>query len=445
MPYRRVLPFLTVLLSTALAAPAPGDSPISRLRAEADKYISSLKPEQRSRFGPEQIYAVIAQAGSALEVENYESALQTLTQLQVLLPSPGAAAEIDRLISTASAARERRNAQWLDSAAALSERTAQACLNATAIKDFDPLLLDLAKARANLGRDYNNPALQQAAQKLDAAITFARRWQDYLDKRGSGDERGAIQVMVELANSPQLFPVIPRSELLQRTHSAPTEPKAESKPDKPAAEKVDVLNLKLDSLADIPAAIEQLRPRLENRNSLVLTDEGRSIFQQLTNLQAISQAFESGQVGRAFDLALYSAGLAPTAFDELLQKLRQQLQFKILQRQLELPESLAASSDKTPADYLLRIMNHAKAKEDWPLLLRAYESYIAIAYNNGRAPDWVVQDKSSIALYVSGLNNEKAGNKQAALAAYNGILKLNTKYLPIDDVARRIKAITAAP
>ena len=432
-----------ILLLAIIAALSPQaasgvDYPqIGRLQVEAEKYISSLKPDDRSRIGAPSLRGYIFQAGADLSQGNLDAADQGLRQLRQLLPTAGAQSLIEELAASLRIARESRDAAAAQTAQALADRVAQTCLSATTIEEFDPLLKELAEARTAVSRNNNTSVLQLAAQKLDTAIHYARRWQDYVDKRNSGDERGALQIMTELSNNTQLLPILPRSELLKRSRAVVIQEKQEETP----AVGIQLADFKPASLADIPATLERLRPHLASRRTV--SEEVRTFAQHLRSLQSGAKAAALGDYGRALQIAGSLSYNSPEA-DDLLIKLRHELIFQVLPRQLELSKDLAPAGDTNPTDYLLRVIAAAKEKNDWLLVLRAYDSLVNTAYANGRVPDWVQQDRTAIGFYIAGLNHEKAGDKQSALNAYGSALKMPSKILPVDEVAQRIKTLNGS-
>lgn len=435
MRHLRLAFFIASLLSAICLRASAVFPQIELLRPELEKYAASLKGEQRSAYGRDigpVLQSLLAQISADLTQENYDSADQQLRQLRQMAPSPAVISRIDEITMVVREARSKREAVLAAKADELAARTAELCLKATNIKEFDSLLVQLAETRTGLGRNYNSEALQHIVQKIESATQHARRWQDYLEQKHAGNERGAIQIMTELANNSHLFPILPRSELLARTRSeaAPSSPPAQTS-------KLASITVEINSLADLPGAIEKLKAATVGGNS---NNEVSQLLVQLRNMLSGVRALERGELGTALQHATGGFFGSPD-HEDLLTGPKQELIMRILPQLVIVPENLTPQTGESPSVYLLRVLQQARTDKDWLLALRTLDAMSRVTYANTNPPEWIQQDRTALGFYVGGLNQEKAGDATAALNSFRAALKTPSRTMPVDDVAARVKEL----
>jgi len=219
---------LALLLGPALLRAGPGSFPqVDRLKAEVDRFVGAQTGDQRLRYKQEinpMLQAALTQLRLDLATDNFSSTDQSLRQIRAQAPDPAVEQLVDELLAANKAARDKRDGPLIARVDALVKRTGELCLRAREPKEFDGLLAELTEAQTNLGRSLSTDVLQRAAQRSNAAIQYARRWQDYLMKLNAGNATAAAQIMNELSNR-NLHPVVPRSELVKRANPpAPKKP-----------------------------------------------------------------------------------------------------------------------------------------------------------------------------------------------------------------------------
>lgn len=433
---------IAALLVPAFAwGQANSKPPVERLKAEIDKYAATLKGETRAANIADSMKGYADYAVSELAQGNLESAEQTLRQIRQSAPSPGVIAALDELTAPIKAAREKKEAAFVTRVDELAARTTKLCLEATDIRQFDSLLAELAEARGN--RNGGSEVAQRASQKLEAVAQYARRWQDYLDQKNAGNHRMAAQIMSELANNSYFGPVLPRSELLTRARAAQNLAAESSSPPGDASTQARpvTVTIEVNTLEDVLPALEKLRTAGAAQSR---TSEAINMLSQLNALQAGMAAVQNGQWGVALHHVLNNFSGQESSL-ATMPKLKRDLLMRILPRMIEAPDALQPTASETPAEYVMRVMQNAKDTQNWLLLLRTNEAYASVAYFNAGSPQWLIQDRTAIAAYVVGLNQEKAGDTAAALASYRAALGQPSRSLPVDDVAARVKALSPKP
>ena len=443
--------FAGALLAAGTAVHAdPAYPQVERLRTELDKYAAGLKPDQRSRYGGDAglyLQSALARAAGELSSGNFEAADQQLRSLAQLAPAPAVLKLVDELSAAVLAERNKRNAETLARVDALVARTAEACLKARTEKELDQLQLDLAQERMGFNRNNSSELLQRAAQKVDAAANFARRWQDYLAQLNAGNTQAAAQVMTELAgNNNYNYPILPRSELLARSRV----PRAETPPPAPApapapapvpAAALFLENVTLDNLAATMARI----PRLPDGRPP--NQEYQGVISALGVLQGGVSALAAGNISAALQAASSnSTNFSGATTDNLpvFAELRRQLVIRIIPHYLSLPEKLQPRAEDNPADYFTQLLRQSTEANDWALTSRALEAYGRLCFPGNTLPEWVTNNRGALNQYLIGLGQEKAGEWSNALSSFSSALRVPAQYLPVDDLAARIKSVRKA-
>lgn len=440
--------FLRVLFSSLLLCAAGAyaedsiDTLLGQLRKASETYCSGLKPDQRQRFGAEPmtvLAASLARIEGDFRVGNYESVEQQLRQFSSFVPTPEVARISSQIFTALQAAREKRDAEFVAKVDELVERTGRLCLTAKTEKELDGLLGELANLRTSPYRGgSNNDLVQRASQKVESAARFTRRWQDYLAQLNAGNQSTARQIMQELAGEGSgYYPILPRSELLARMGTAPSlssagETRVKAKP----------LDVEIKSLDDLPGALERIRQFYDGKT---IPEDTTTYLQILLTINNALDNLESGKIGPAMQTGLgngvYINRPLPEKYTLLIAKLRRELLMRALPRYLGLPSERAPKADENASDYILRITKEASAAGDWLLVSRALDTYQHVGFENGAPPEWLPLERAALGQYLSGRNMEQAGEYESALASYLQALRAPGNYVPMEDIAARVKAM----
>jgi hypothetical protein len=279
---------------------------------------------------------------------------------------------------------------------------------------------------------------------LESAARFTRRWQDYLAQLNAGNQNAARQIMQELASEGSgSYPILPRSELLARLGTVPSAPTLSSAPE--TRVKAKSLDVEINSLDDLSGALERLRQFYEGKP----IPEDTTIFLQiLLTISNAKDSLEFGRIGAAMQTGLgngvYINRPIPEKYTLLIVKLRRELLMRALPRYLELPPERAPKADENPSDYTLRIAKEASAVGDWLLVSHALETYQRVGFENSGIPEWLSPERAALGHYLDGRNMERAGEYESALSSYLQALRAPGNYVPMEDIAERIKAMHKA-
>lgn len=272
----------------------------------------------------------------------------------------------------------------------------------------------------------NSTIVQTALQKLNAARTVTQRWQDYLDYLANGNATAAQQVMRDLANNNNLYSVLPRSEFLSRAHPAPT----------PVPAEPDLTQQKMETLADVRALIVQYRSHRSSRGR----GEADAYLAPLVALDNAARDLERGDANPMLRLAAtYTSYYGQPS--EPYVKLVEKFTLQALALHFNASAELQPKVDESLRLYTQRIATSAKQAKDWPLLIRALDIMAGILSARFPPEDWIQRDRTSMGYYMAGLAHEKAGDGSQALENYRKALSFQGRYLPVDEIAERMKVL----
>jgi hypothetical protein len=428
----------------ALAATAPQ---FDQLKGELDKFTAKLKPEQRTRYGEGTgfyLQGIVTKAAADFDQGNYESADQALRQLPQVASTPEIDKLVNDLLTVIQAAKEKRDRATVEKIEALVTRTGDLCLHAKTEKELDPLLSELGEARTSLSRGGGNEVLQRALQKLDSAATFTRQWQDYLAQLHAGNQQAAAAIIMGLTNNNFSYPIVARSELLDRARSVQADAAVNAPAPKAVPAETIVFDLK--SLDDVPAAMQSLQGYIQ-RNPQLGRAQG-----VLINLRFVQEGVDSlanGNLGGALLIGTTNpvGGSNQDVADMLaFTRLRSELLLRILPRYLVVSAPQLPHPNENPSDYLLRMVAEGKAASDWKLVMRALEAYRRVAYASPSTaePSWLGGDMVALSNFLIAQNLERSGDEIGAISTYQVALRQSGQNFPVDEITVRIKALRQA-
>ena len=310
------------------------------------------------------------------------------------------------------------------------EKAAAACLSAKKESDLDVVLVEL-NARRQRSPDHPSSTLRlREGSKLDDAIRFVSRWQEYLAKAAGGYTLAANKLLHELANRPSTFPLLTHAQILAKLGPEP-------KPESP-----DVPLRAVKNLDDLPPVIAQLSSRttrLQNMVSGSVSEELGAILNDLKMIEKGHTAFKSGAYSQSLQVVSHRTGWGRVSSLEA-NRLKSLLLAEVFPRYLEIPDHKEMKSGENPSQFLLRLADEATAKGDWNMVQRILDTYRLFAFDV-KAPAWLQGEITACAAFLVGQNLEKAEQFSAAVRSYQSVLKQAGKRVPTKEAGERLAAI----
>ena len=429
------------LLWAGAARAADVTALVGKLGAELKKTAEAAKTTEKgpgrsgsyNAYEGERAQGQQAKLENALARESFDEAQQALSQLAAARLTPEAKELVVQIQKQLPELQEKQSAAFLVQVDEALVKAADACLSARKDSDLDAALGRLNALRQRRTDSFGNTTepRMRANTKLEGAIRFLGRWQEYLTQSAAGYDAAAASILRELAEMPNGYPLLPRSKILARIGpeaAADTPP-----PDAPLRAVKD--------LDDLPKALAELSRAGTTRRSLgdVFASSGGSLSGEVGRLAQGHAAFKAGFYGQAFAVACASdAGSLPGSREVL--RLRMLLLSEVLPRYLELPEAGRPKAGETASDFLLRLAAESAAKGEWDQLHRILDAYRQSAFGL-RPPAWLEADLATCAAFIAGRNLEEAGCFAAAAASYERALKQVGKFGPAKAAVVRLAVI----
>ena len=325
----------------------------------------------------------------------------------------------DKLIAAVIKVRDEQDAAFLSAVDKTIAQLGEIALKAKHDQELDPLIQELGHLHASR-KNKPTPVAERGVARIDAAKKFATQWQDYLLELRMGNGRAAAAKLSPLAGA-EVYPVIPRSEILARAKSAATQPASGG--DK----EMGAILAGVQRLEQLPAAVQQLQNLKQANASFVDADA-------LNAVSWIASSYEQ-----------FLAGLPVTIASDKLALVSQKAPARLVSELLLLtiPRSLAAENHKPRPDdsvqsYLDRVVAEARAAADWNLLLRAVRIRQIIAPQPGESIN-----VAALEALITARNQETAGEYALAVASYQTALLDQTGNVPAAEVGESLRKLKA--
>ncbi|MEY2526803.1 MAG: hypothetical protein QOE73_1574 [Verrucomicrobiota bacterium] len=422
---------LSLIISAAIALSAtPEDEILSRLQSALAK---EAKEREAAHQGTTDYSNVVARIQMAVDSARWQDASMQLNFIVEGKHSPeivNICRELRSQLLLEVANREDAVVNRIDDAV---KKAGQACLDAKNPQDLDTTLRELSELRPG-DQTFRPERVRAAYSKLDVALNFVAQWQDYLVKKAKGEKKEASAIIQRLIDHNNVYPVVARSELLDRVEPSPS-PAATATPEKQTIKELFAKTKSLDDLDQLVAALHECEG---DKDHLV---ETRALIEQVSMLRTAYAELRAGRYGPAFEFyAGHSrTGNLPNA--EYIAPLRQQLLAKLLPHYLNTPEVLQPRPDETTSDFLLRFVREAKEKRNWDLALRLLQTFKTVAYANSAEPAWLSADIAGYSAIVVADKQERAMQFPEAIASYQKALECNGQNLPVDFISQRLTAL----
>ena len=422
------------LTSTPLRADEVGEL-LNKLQIQTTKSIEIMKGDQvNNRSDLERIPNDLLRLQKDLAQDTFDGAdaQRMLSQLATTKISQEARviiSKISMLLPDLTEANAKDAAIRINAAL---EKAAAACLSAKKESDLDVVLVEL-NARRQRSPDHPSSTLRlREGSKLDDAIRFVSRWQEYLAKAAGGYTLAANKLLHELADNPSPFPLLTHAQIL--TKLGPPELKPES-PDVPLRA--------VKNLDDLPPVIAQLSSRATEMSYMVsgsVSDELLAVLNDLKMIEKGHLAFKSGAYSQSLQVVSHRTGWGGRVSSLEANRLRGLLLAEVLPHCREVPGNEEMKPGENPSQFLLRLADEATAKGDWNMVQRILDTYRLFAFDV-KAPAWLQGEITACAAFLVGQNLEKAEQFSAAVRSYQSVLKQAGKRVPTKEAGERLAAI----
>jgi hypothetical protein len=328
---------------------------------------------------------------------------------------------------------EQKQRAFMAEVGAMIEKAGKACLDAKTESDLDPIVAALGalrKQRADT-RDGFSEARQRLNTRLDGAIRFVNRWQDYLAQAGKGFDGAARNVLRELADpsgNQSNYPILPRDQIVARLG-------------KELAATADDVIRTTKTLDEIPKAIAELsRMSREGNARFSGGTEFSAPLNELRQIARAHSAFQAGNYGSALLTAAQWEGTGGIASPESM-RLKTMLLFEVLPRYLELPDNPKPNAGENPSEFLLRLAGEAVQNNDWTRVARVLDAYRLTGFGYRQPPSWVAVELDACQQFMAAQNLDKAGQYGPAILAYQRSLKGSGQYSPKRAATQRLREL----
>ncbi|MEQ1860628.1 MAG: hypothetical protein ABMA13_11895 [Chthoniobacteraceae bacterium] len=309
--------------------------------------------------------------------------------------------------------------------AGLLDTEMKSVLDAKSAADLDVLLAKLERFPHSLDTPYG-PA-RTTGQRLNRAITFIRKWQDYLVARQAGDSAFSRVHIIGLFDS-AYEQVVPRSKLLQVTFPQLDLAKNSvgwSNETEPTVGLIAAGVKKLDQLSMAVRLLDQIQPKTPYESKLS------------SDLRSLENAYAQARSGRFASLRL------PKLFSssEEITRLHEAVLSFALARALGLDESThPVKPGEDAAAYFRRKLAEAQQKRDWSLVGRIVSTSIS---STAEATNVSASDAAVLTQFLAGLNQEKAKQFSLAVATFQAVLMSGSSIVPPEAIGEHIERIRA--
>jgi hypothetical protein len=428
--------FLSLCMTRAEALTDKGKEALKQLEAAMAEEVKASKPkegEELSRQGYSK--ASMAQSLKMLLAEPDSSQLvQSLAQFSSHFTSEGVLKSMAALQEEIRLERENSEQAYRNSITEALNRAASVVREAKTASDLDATITELGKLRRRNEYGRSSPEIQTLTNQVEPTLQFATQWQNYLAAKAAGNKQQAIESLSSITNN-SIF-LIPRSEILaliEQNKMAPKPPGAPSN-----QETVDGILSRIKSLADLENALVEL-DRL--RDQIPRGDQQNEINSVRQNLSPIDKTYQEFKAGLAVNIetnSYHSNGDTPG--NKLIASLRAELMLLVLTRFVGAPEGTAAKPGEDVQQFLDRLANEAKERGDTSVVLRSRQALQLIQRGNAFSG----ADTEGLRAFVSGKNQEAAGQYMLAVMSYQAALKSGSDLVPAKAIGESLAAIQAA-
>lgn len=400
------------------------------LKEELQKLKEAMQVEVEKKMEKEEsgrgdLRLVMRQFNELEKVRDFRQLEQSFSHYEQLLSSKEVSEAVASVRVKLTAEREKVAESEKNRLESLLAKCAEAFRSAKDPAELDELLVELGKSRRN---DYgahgeSSEEIQRLQMSMEPARHFVGRWQEYLAAKKAGDSRAVRQALNELRQGGgREVTFMPRSELLERLRNL-----------SPSQEDVTRLVTGIQSLDEIQEKLVALRALMDQEGS------GTVAHEYINALSAIERKYREYQMGVPVPVELnsFSSHHLPDEGIVKLTQLKGELLKRVLPRYVGAPEGTEARQDETVIAFLERLEKEAKERGDGATGYRTREARRILS----RGSSFGSQDINGLNAYVSGQNQEAAGQFELAVLSYQQSLKSGSDLVPAKLIGERLAGI----
>lgn len=324
--------------------------------------------------------------------------------------------------------REKASEKWREQVDQLVEDARAAVLKAKASDDLDPVLVKAGTLEAPQ-RNRQNALDERSRYKLEGTLRTLQAWAKYLDFRDAGNVKGANSILDSLMNNSSEFPLLPLAEI--RSHR---------KPD-PVNPSINELTEKIfegvTSPEDLPKALARVDDLL--KNSGVTAPHAYQLRSNKEKIERLEARWKL--IGTSMSPADFrKLGTVRFTTEDPLHALGEQINTLLVMDVLKGSSGVAARADENPQEYMTRILDGLKDKEDYAGMIEVLSTY----QRTGQEipPAWAI-GRTALDRFVAGKRFDEAGDVYAAVTSYRMVLNTSGKspYAPVEAAQAALKRI----
>jgi hypothetical protein len=445
---------------TAAFAAESGEG-LKKLAADLQKALADQPPEKEGKASrPDVSRRILAQLQMAIlrgETLQLEAALQDAA---AVVESDAIRAECIEISTQLEAERQAKEQQKLAEMDVALKAAGDAVRSSKKAQDLDLTVQSLGALQNQRDTMSGSMAISMELNKVQSALRFVTRWQDYLAATEAGNRATALNILENLSNMDgYAVELMPRSEILHRINVNPTESEEPAPPTEKTKLSDALSGIKYSATAggaslpslsvenQVAAIISRIKAPDDLAGALfelhkvdpdyqAWRGDARSLIQALARLNNAYQEFNAGMATQIEVLRPSVNELPP--LPNPVPEVRSQILTLVLPRYLGLSPEVKAKPGEGPSGFLKRISAEAAARGDYQLAARADDTEAYLRYGESlHASD------SQASLFITAQNQETAGQFVLAVDSYEKALALPFRVVPPKVIGERLAAIKA--
>ncbi len=346
---------------------------------------------------------------------------------------------------------------------------AKALRESKSAQDFDDPLqaLEFLDRHLDVARTFNLSSGRQApslvprlpsgsgslpGRDIPAILSFLKQWQVYLVLEESGDEVGTWQAVQSL-KAPDADGLMPRSELLQIIDEAKraAAPDGAQIPDGGGIEEgAEAIVAGVEELGGLNPALKRLRMLLgAANNGMVAASPAskRALASLIHQLQFLDRNYQDLKFGLPTSLALQAPPMDNGVrsdgdiYGPHLARLKSAYLAFALPHFLGLPAEVKPDPNEDLSAFVKKTALTREENADPRFLLRCQEALSFLQRGSSKT----ASDTAGLRAYLTGRNQEIAGQREQAVAAYLEALESGDELLPAEAIGKRLQALQEPP
>ena len=400
---------------------------------------------------PDPTRLLLGQLRIAMASGNPSGIETALTGLSSCLASEQLRKQCEELAAGIQKELEVQQKKAREEAGALMKNAADTVRKATKPADLDIVLAQLRKAGELWQTTQYMNGMAFGQNKIQPAIEFVCRWQDYLFHLANGDSHAAADSLnVLLRDNMIQVDFVPRSEILAHTrelaenqrpgkqgtssaNNGQQPPLVVKKPLhlEPGGSVIDFKVNKLEELDEVLRSLEELKQKRE------FHDFHGSIDGLLRAFGPLNRNYKEFKAGLPTNIEIPVTIQDSGTLQGELMNLRAELILLVLPLYLGLPPQTKPHPGEGSYDFLNRLANESASKGDYLLAARAREAIRLLCEGTNTGSN----DRNQASLFVAGHNQEDAGQFALAVVSYEKALATGSRLVPAKVIGERLDSI----